>query len=122
MKKLLTLTILLTTLISCSQEKGIEEYTCEDVFHSNQLKLTIDLQKNTFKLDKNILEITRKNADFLVIDTNLFFFNRQSKNIYFTPTSHTVNPNAEGKVKDIDFELYELKNYQSITDLQYTCF
>jgi len=122
MKKLLTLTILLTTLISCSQEKGIEEYTCEDVFYSNQLKLTIDLEKNTFKLAKNIHEITRKNADFMVIDTNLFFFNRQSKNIYFTPTSHTVNPNAEGKVKDIDFELYELKNYQSITDLQYTCF
>jgi len=57
MKKLLTLTILLTTLISCSQDTGIEEYTCDMYEQTNFILLTFDTENNLWKAEYNEIGI-----------------------------------------------------------------
>ena len=103
MKKLLTLTILLTTLISCSQDTGIEEYTCDmydDMYEQTIfILLTFDTENNLWKAEYNDVirngRISQENdyyfamheLDYYGSEGMSFFFNKKEKQLF----------NGEGK-------------------------
>jgi len=95
MKKLLTLTILLTTSISCSQDTGIEEYTCDfiDIDEYNLL-LTFDTENNLWKAEYNDVirngRISQENdyyfamheLDYYGSEGMSLFFNKKEKRLF----------------------------------------
>lgn len=98
MRKLLTITILLATLISCSQ--GIEDYTCRLFGSSQKHYLTLDIKNNLWKLvfidtetiaplmfngrisQKNDYYLLMKELDAFGSERLKFFYNRK-ENLLF---------------------------------------
>ena len=99
MKKLLTLTILLTTLISCSQDTGIEEYTCDMYEQTNFILLTFDTENNLWKAEYNDVirngRISQEN-DYYFAMHELDYYGSESMSLFFNKKEKQLF-NGEGK-------------------------
>ena len=100
MKKLLTITTLITTLISCSQEKGIEEYTCDiiDIVEYDAL-LTFDTENNLWKAEYSDVirngRISQEN-DYYFAMHELDYYGSEGMSLFFNKKEKQLF-NGEGK-------------------------